>query len=76
VLGDKDFTVSPNGTGFHLDRKRFDTFLAQCPGKLPDSARAGVEGTMRQGHPRHRNPPRPLPAGISRHNAAPSLMAT
>src|SRR6266536_1623525 len=28
VLGYNDFTVNPNGTGFHLDRRRFDTFLA------------------------------------------------
>lgn len=29
VLGYNDFTVNPNGTGFHLDRRRFDAFLAQ-----------------------------------------------
>lgn len=33
VLGYNDFTVNPNGTGFHLDRKRFDAFLAHCARK-------------------------------------------
>jgi flavin-dependent dehydrogenase len=28
VLGYNDFTVNPNGSGFHLDRRRFDAFLA------------------------------------------------
>ncbi|HEX6352891.1 tryptophan 7-halogenase [Actinophytocola sp.] len=28
VLGYNDFTVSPDGSGFHLDRRRFDAFLA------------------------------------------------
>jgi flavin-dependent dehydrogenase len=28
VLGYNDFTVNPNGTGFHLDRRRFEAFLA------------------------------------------------
>jgi 2-polyprenyl-6-methoxyphenol hydroxylase-like FAD-dependent oxidoreductase len=26
VLGHNDFTVNPNGTGFHLDRRRFDAY--------------------------------------------------
>lgn len=28
VLGYNDFTVNPDGAGFHLDRRRFDAFLA------------------------------------------------
>lgn len=28
VLGYNDFTVNPHGPGFHLDRRRFDAFLA------------------------------------------------
>jgi 2-polyprenyl-6-methoxyphenol hydroxylase-like FAD-dependent oxidoreductase len=30
VLGYNDFTVSPDGSGCHLDRRRFDAFLARC----------------------------------------------
>ncbi|GAB2862182.1 FAD-dependent oxidoreductase [Lentzea nigeriaca] len=33
VLGYNDFTVNPNGTGLHLDRRRFDAFLARRASK-------------------------------------------
>jgi flavin-dependent dehydrogenase len=33
VLGYNDFAVNPEGTGFHLDRRRFDAFLAHCARK-------------------------------------------
>lgn len=29
VLGHNDFTLNPNGAGYHVDRRRFDAFLAR-----------------------------------------------
>ncbi|MFD7659272.1 tryptophan 7-halogenase [Actinosynnema sp. NPDC059797] len=32
-LGHNDFAFDPNGPGFHLDRRRFNAFLARCAGE-------------------------------------------